>query len=87
MGSGGVVGTSVRCGRLNVDAGSGSVRLERVASSDVNVETGSGGIRSNFAIKTTHIARNERRGTIGDGSARIRIESGSGTVRLRKSAN
>lgn len=87
VGSGGVVGTSVRCGRLNVDAGSGSVRLEKVASSDVNVETGSGGIRSNFAIKTTHIARNERRGTIGDGSARIRIESGSGTVRLRKSAN
>ena len=87
VGSGGVVGTSVRCGRLNVDAGSGSVRLEKVASSDVNVETGSGGIRSNFAIKTTHIARNERRGTIGDGSARIRIESGSGTVRLRKSVN
>ena len=87
VGSGGVVGTSVRCGRLNVDAGSGSVRLEKVASSDVNVETGSGGIRSNFAIKTTHMARNERRGTIGDGSARIRIESGSGTVRLRKSAN
>ena len=75
--------------RLIVDAGSGSVTiaLPSTLGAEVDIETGSGGITSDFAIKTTRVARNELRGTIGDGSARIRIESGSGTVRLRKSAN
>ena len=75
--------------RLAVDAGSSgvTVTLPSMLGAEVDIETGSGGITSDFAIKTTHMARNELRGTIGDGSAHIRIESGSGTVRLRKSAN
>jgi hypothetical protein len=51
---------------------------------DLVVETGSGRITTDFAVKTTRVQRDELRGTIGDGSSRIRVESGSGSVRLRK---
>jgi hypothetical protein len=71
---------------LVVDAGSGgvTVRLPAAQTGDINVETGSGGIESDFAVQTTHIERNHLRGRLGDGRGRIRIESGSGTVRLVK---
>ena len=71
---------------LAVDAGSGgvTVRLPAAQGADVDIETGSGGIDSDFAVQTTRIARNHLRGQIGDGKARIKIESGSGTVRLIK---
>jgi len=71
---------------LTVDAGSGgvTVRLPAGQTGDVDVETGSGGIESDFAVQTTHVERHHLRGRIGDGRGRIRIESGSGTVRLVK---
>jgi lia operon protein LiaG len=71
---------------LAIDAGSGGVtiRLPAAQGADVDIETGSGGIDSDFAVQTTRIARNHLRGQIGDGKARIKIESGSGTVRLIK---
>lgn len=71
---------------LSVDAGSGGVTLRLPASqgADLDIETGSGGIDSQFAIQTTRMAHNHVRGRIGDGRARIRIEAGSGAVRLIK---
>lgn len=71
---------------LVVDAGSGGVtiRLPAAQGAEVDVETGSGGIESDFAVQTTRFGRNALRGTIGDGRGRIRIESGSGRVRLLK---
>jgi hypothetical protein len=71
---------------LAVDAGSGGVtlRLPAAQTADVDIETGSGGIDSDFAVQTTRLSRNHLRGQIGDGKARIKIESGSGTVRLIK---
>jgi hypothetical protein len=71
---------------LAIDAGSGGVtlRLPAAQTADVDIETGSGGIDSDFAVQTTRLSRNHLRGQIGDGKARIKIESGSGTVRLIK---
>jgi lia operon protein LiaG len=71
---------------LTVDAGSGGVtlRLPAAQGAELDIETGSGGIESDFAIQTNRVERNHVRGRIGDGRGRIRIEAGSGTVRLIK---
>jgi hypothetical protein len=71
---------------LTVDAGSGGVtlRLPAALSADVEIETGSGGIESDFPVQTNRLERNYLRGRIGDGKGRIKIESGSGHVRLLK---
>ncbi len=69
-----------------IDAGSGGVtlRLPAAQGADIDIETGSGGVDSDFAVQTTRLSRNHLRGQIGDGNGRIKIESGSGTVRLIK---
>jgi DUF4097 and DUF4098 domain-containing protein YvlB len=71
---------------LLVDAGSGgvTVRMPAAQGADVDIETGSGGIESDFSVQTTRFGRQRLRGQIGDGKGRIRIESGSGRVRLLK---
>ncbi len=69
---------------VTVDAGSGSVslRLPANAGAEVDIETGSGGIETDFPIQVTRWERNSLRGRLGDGKGRIRIDSGSGRVRL-----
>ena len=71
---------------VNVDAGSGgvSLRLPGTAGAEVEIETGSGGIETDFPIQVSRVERNYLRGRLGDGRGRIRIESGSGRVRLLK---
>ena len=71
---------------VQVEAGSGGVTLRLPASlgATVDVETGSGGIDSDFEVKVSRMERHALHGTVGDGRARVRIEAGSGTVRLRK---
>lgn len=69
---------------VNVDAGSGSIslRLPAGVGAEVDIETGSGGIETDFPIEVSRWERNSLRGRLGDGKGRIRIESGSGRVRL-----
>jgi lia operon protein LiaG len=69
---------------VTVDAGSGpvSLRLPANAGAEVDIETGSGGIETDFPIEVTRWERNSLRGRLGDGKGRIRIDSGSGRVRL-----
>jgi lia operon protein LiaG len=69
---------------INVDAGSGpvSLRLPAGAGAEVEIETGSGGIETDFPIQVSRWERNYLRGRLGDGKGRIRIDSGSGRVRL-----
>lgn len=69
---------------VTVDAGSGpvSLRLPANAGAEVDIETGSGGIETDFPIAVTRMERNSLRGRLGDGKGRIRIDSGSGRVRL-----
>jgi len=72
--------------QLKVDAGSGgvTVRLPASQSANVDIETGSGGIDTDFAVQVTRFEQRHMVGKIGDGRGRIRIESGSGHVRLLK---
>ena len=69
---------------LDVDSGSGSVtvRVPADLGAELEVETGSGGIDVDFPVELRIMRRNEIRGRIGDGQGRIRIDTGSGQVRL-----
>lgn len=71
---------------LTVDAGSGGVSLTLPANAgaELDIETGSGGITSDFPVTVNRSERNTLRGRIGDGGARIRVETGSGSVRILK---
>ena len=70
--------------RLKVDAGSGgvTVRLPASLNAEVDIETGSGGIDTDFPVQVTRFEQRHMVGRIGDGRGKIRIESGSGHVRL-----
>ncbi len=72
--------------RVKIETGSGGVTLALPAKLDaqLDIETGSGGIDSDFAVQVNRMERNRLRGTVGNGSGTIRIETGSGGVRLRK---
>jgi hypothetical protein len=71
---------------VSVETGSGGVTLHLAADQggDVDIQTSSGGINSDFPVQTTRIERGALRGRIGTGNGRIKIESGSGGVRLLK---
>lgn len=71
---------------LKVEAGSGgvTVHLPESTNADVDIETGSGGIDTDFAVQVTRFERRHMTGRIGNGRGQIRIESGSGSVRLLK---
>lgn len=72
--------------RLVVDTGSGSVtvRLPAELSARLEIDTGSGGIHTDFPVMVTRRARDRLHGTIGEGGGTIRIDTGSGSVRLLK---
>ena len=69
-----------------VDVGSGDVRLRLPAGfgAKIDVDTGSGNIHSDLPVQLTEIDDDVLRGTIGDGSGRIRVDTGSGDVRFEK---
>lgn len=84
-GSGGVtLGLAGQPDLVLVDTGSGGVTLTGPPdlSATVEVETGSGGIDMDYTV--SHLKRDHGylRGTIGDGRARIAVDTGSGSVRL-----
>lgn len=72
---------------VQIEAGSGGVTLRLPASlgATLDIETGSGGIDTDFEVKVQRMERRALRGTVGDGRGRVKIEAGSGTVRLLKS--
>jgi lia operon protein LiaG len=71
-----------------IDSGSGGVSLTLPSSlsATLDIDTGSGGISTDFAVRTTRMQRDRLQGTVGDGAARLKVETGSGSVRLRKGA-
>ena len=71
---------------IDIEAGSGGVTLRLPSSTGavLDVETGSGGIDTDFEVKVQRMERHALRGTVGDGRGRIKIEAGSGTVRILK---
>ena len=71
---------------LDVDTGSGSVTVRAPADlgGELEIDTGSGGIDMDFAVQVRSVRRDHVTGTLGDGRGRIRIDTGSGSVRLLK---
>ena len=69
---------------LVIDTGSGRVtlRVPRDLGATFEIETSSGGIDIDVPYEATSIGRREVRGRFGDGDGRIRIDSGSGGVRV-----
>jgi DUF4097 and DUF4098 domain-containing protein YvlB len=74
---------------LALETGSGdiSVRAPATLAGEVEIETASGEIETDFPIQVTRHARDHVVGRIGDGVGRVAIETGSGDVRLLRSAN
>ena len=86
-GSGGVRLTLNRAPtHIDVDTGSGGVtiRSPNGLNAMVELETGSGSIETDFPITVQRHSRDQVQGQIGDGSGRIKIETGSGSIRLLK---
>lgn len=70
-----------------VRTGSGSVTLTlpAVVNVELDVNTGSGGISTDFPVTMDGVRRRELRGRIGTGAdGRVRVHTGSGSVRLLK---
>lgn len=69
---------------LSAEAGSGpvTIRVPGSQGGEIDLETGSGSIDTDFSVTMSRLARRHVRGTIGTGDARIRVESGSGSIRL-----
>ena len=71
---------------VTIDSGSGTVTLTLPADfgATVDIDTGSGGITSDFPVTLSSKSRSEMHGRIGAGNGKLSIETGSGSVRLRK---
>jgi hypothetical protein len=71
--------------RLIVDTGSGGVTISLPAdvNADVELDTGSGRIEVDFPLEVRTMRRDHVEGRIGEGRGLIRIDTGSGSIRLR----
>lgn len=72
--------------RLEADTGSGRFVLHVPESlgAEVMIESGRSGLDVDFPLTVTRRRNDYIRGTIGDGKGEIRIDTGSGGVRLRR---
>lgn len=77
-------GLLARIERLIVDSGSGriTIRVPEDFGAEIEVESGSGGIDMGIPVEVRRWSRDRLSGKIGDGRGQIRIDSGSGAVRL-----
>jgi lia operon protein LiaG len=72
---------------LSIETGSGDVtlRVPPTVGAEVDLETGSGEIDlGGLTLQVRRIERDHITGTMGDGSGRLSVETGSGNVRLQK---
>jgi len=86
-GSGSVaLGLDVMARAISVDTGSGDVtlRVPRDAGAEISFESGSGGIDAaeDLPVQMRKVEHGTYRGRLGDGSARVVVETGSGDLRL-----
>lgn len=86
-GSGGVlVQLAATVDDLMIDTGSGSVTVEAPSTLDarITLSTGSGGLDVDFPLQSLNRDDDSLTGTIGRGTGRVVIETGSGRIRLTK---
>ena len=71
---------------MTLDTGSGDVTLRVPASfgATLEVDTGSGDLDVELPLTVTRRSRTSLIGTIGDGKGRVRVDTGSGDVRILK---
>jgi DUF4097 and DUF4098 domain-containing protein YvlB len=71
---------------IEIDTGSGGVTLTvpDAFGAEVDLETGSGGIELDMPVTMRRFERDHVRGTIGDGRGRLMIDTGSGSIRIRR---
>lgn len=71
---------------ISIETGSGTVTVTLPGSygATVDIETGSGGIDLDFPVQVRRFERDHVYGTIGDGAGSLKIDTGSGSVRIRK---
>jgi hypothetical protein len=70
--------------RLEIDTGSGSVtiRVPGSVGAEIEMETGSGGIDLDLPLEVREVKRDYVRGILGDGVGTIRVDTGSGVIRI-----
>ena len=80
--------TRVHVDGANIDTGSGRItlRLPADVSAEVEADTGSGGIELDLGEKILmrEMSRDEVRFTLGNGDARIQLDTGSGRIRITR---
>jgi len=84
-GSGSVdIGLAAAADKIDVDTGSGDVTLRVPSSSgaEISFETGSGGFHSDLPVELHEVDEGTYRGRLGNGSARVVVETGSGSLHL-----
>ena len=71
---------------IQIDTGSGSVTVGLPSSfgAEVELDTGSGGIDMDLPLTVRRWSRDHVTGTLGDGSGRLVVETGSGSIRIRE---
>jgi len=76
------------CDEIDIETGSGSVTLAVPdgLSAQVEIETGSGGIDLGFPVSVRRLESDHVIGTIGEGKGRLKIDTGSGSIRLIKAS-
>ncbi len=89
-GSGAVSFSFAEMGRgdFDIDTGSGGITLALPATAgcEVQAESGSGGVQVDLAgVKDMRRDDDEVEFTVGDGSARVKLDSGSGAIRIVES--
>ncbi len=73
-------------GKFVIDTGSGGIELIMPdgASAHIVADTGSGSVSNDYdGAETVHKGRNEMELMVGDGDARVRLDAGSGSIRVR----
>src|SRR5262249_40170495 len=76
-------------GRYRIETGSGGVRLDfpKQLSAAFDCSTGSGSINADIeGVTLSRRDRQEARFTVGGGDARVRVETGSGSIHLTQDA-
>lgn len=73
--------------QMSVDTGSGGITIgvPSTLGAELVIDTGSGGIDVDVPLTVRRSERRYLEGTLGDGRGRMRIETGSGGVRVRSS--
>jgi DUF4097 and DUF4098 domain-containing protein YvlB len=73
--------------QMSVDTGSGGITIgvPSTLGAELVIDTGSGGIDVDVPLTVRRSERRYLEGTLGDGKGRMRIETGSGGVRVRSS--